>query len=177
MRVLLILLTVFTAIITSCSVHKSINTQDDYLSNNEDILLGYVNESELKNNPVFNETEVYYDSYNVDENLARIIKDKSNDINIIVVLGSWCGDSKVNVPVFRKIIDKSGFDKTKVKYIAVDRRKKGGSVNVSALNVEYVPTFIFIKNNTEIGRIVEQPINETIEQDWVEIVTSNTSKL
>ena len=174
MRVLLLML--FTTIITSCSVHKPINTQDDYLETNEDILLGRVNESELKNNPVFNETEIYYDSYNVDENLAKRIKEKSNDISIIVVFGSWCGDSKVNIPVFRKIIDKSGFDKSKVKYIAVDRRKKGGNVNVSALSIDYVPTFIFIKNNKEIGRIVEHPINLTIEEDWLEIVTESTSK-
>jgi len=176
MRVLLSSLVLFTAIITSCSVHKTINTQNTYLETNEDILLGHVDESELKNNPVFNKTEDYYNSYNVDEKLARIIQEKSDDINIIAVFGSWCGDSKVNIPVFRKIIDKSNFNKSKVKYIAVDRRKKGGNVNVSALNIEYVPTFIFIRNNKEIGRIVENPINKTIEEDWVEIISASDLK-
>ena len=173
MRVLLLSLILFTTIITSCSVHKNINYQDAYIETDEEILIGYINESELRNNPIFNETDTKYNAYSVDENLANIIEEKSKDINIIVVFGSWCDDSKISIPVFQKIIDKSNFDKSKVKYIAVDRRKKCETVNVSSLDIEYVPTFVFFRNNKEIGRIIEEPINKTMEQDWIEIISDN----
>ena len=168
---------------TSCTVQQEVNKVAESNKSqefnkvvidpnlNKEILLGYVNEIGLKNYSAFSNTEINYSSYKVDTELSIIIKDKSKDITVKVVFGSWCGDSKDNVPAFQKIIDTSGFDKSKIEYIAVDRKKKGGSVDVSTLDVKYVPTFIFYRNKKEIGRIIEYPKSETIEQDWVEIVT------
>jgi len=137
----------------------------------KEILIGSINEKGLDNAEVFTNTEMYYRIYDVNTEIAKEIKEKSKNISIKVVFGSWCGDSKINVPAFRKIVDESGFDKSKVEYIAVDKKKRGGSVDVSGLKTNYVPTFIFYRDNKEIGRIIEYPSSETIEQDWLNIVT------
>lgn len=172
MRLTFLSLIFFVSVVSSCTAQQEFNKVVVDPNLNKEILLGYVNETGLKNYDVFNDAEMYYNVYKVDADLSEIIKNNSEGISVKVVFGSWCGDSKINVPAFQKIVNTSGFDKSKVKYIAVDRKKKGGSVDVSELDVKYVPTFIFYKNKKELGRIVEYPKHETIEEDWVEIVTT-----
>ena len=182
MKNIFITISIFAFLATSCSTQKAVNTKNEKslitINNvvtdpdiNREILLGYVNEEGLKNYTVFTNADVYYKRYNVNTDLVEIINNNSNDISIKVVFGSWCGDSKRNVPAFEKIVDSSNFDKSKIEFIAVNRRKEGGSVDVSSLDIKRVPTLIFYRNNKEIGRIIENPTNETIEQDWVDIVT------
>ena len=171
MRLTFLTLVLFAIVVISCTAQQEINKVVIDPNLKKEILLGSVNETGLINYSVFKNTEMYYQVYEVDQELSKIIKENSKDISIKVIFGSWCGDSKINVPAFQKIVDTSGFDKSKVEYIAVDRKKKGGSVDVSDLDVKYVPTFIFYRNKKELDRIVEYPKSETIEQDWVDIVS------
>ena len=181
MRNVFAAISIFAILTAACSTQQGVKKEVEKSSTmintvvvdadiNKEILLGYVNEDGLKNYSVFTSADMYYNRYNVNSELTGIIKENSNEITIKVIFGSWCGDSKVNVPAFQKIVDSSGYDKTKIKYIAVNRKKKGGSVDVSDLKVEFVPTFIFYRDGKEIGRIIENPTSDTIEQDWVNIV-------
>ena len=182
MRNIFAAISIFAILTIACStqqgVNKGVENSNTKINSvvvdtdiNKEILIGYVNEDGLKNYSVFTYADMHYKRYNVDNDLTETIKENSKDITIKVIFGSWCGDSKVNVPAFQKIIDSSGYDKTRIKYIAVNRKKKGGNVDISDLKIKYVPTFIFYRNDKEIGRIIENPTSETIEQDWVNIVT------
>lgn len=75
---------------------------------------------------------------------------------IDVFLGTWCGDSRREVPRFWRALDLAGpavpFE---VHYIGVDRRKKEPSAPVTNNEILYVPTFIVRRNGEEVGRIVE----------------------
>jgi len=169
MRIKIITLSIISALAISCSTHKGIiNTE--HQKNTNTVMIGKVEGESLKDNPLFPNTKYNYTNYSVNEKLIKTILNKEEGINIKVVFGPWCGDSKRNVPIFQKIIDTSGFDKSKIEYIAVDRNKQGGSYDVSGLDIKRVPTFIFYKNNKEIGRIIESPKFGSIEQDWVNIV-------
>ena len=161
----------FAALTISCSTQKDVNKVIIDPDLNKEILIGKVNENGLNNEDVFTNTKLYYDIYKVDTELAKAIKSNSKGISVKVIFGSWCGDSKINVPAFQKIVDVSEFNISKVEYIAVNRKKGGGSVDITNLKVTYVPTFIFYRKKKEIGRIVEYPKSKTIEQDWVDIVT------
>jgi len=68
---------------------------------------------------------------------------------------------------FFKVADLAGI--SNVKYLAVNRRKKAGDIDMSKLNIERVPTFIVYKANKEIGRIIETP-TQSIENDLVKIL-------
>ena len=181
MRNILFTISIFALFTISCSTQKTVTTKTNKSQStinnvvidpdiNREILLGYVNDEGLKNYTVFTNADVYYKEYNIDTSLAEIINKNSNDISIKVIFGSWCGDSKRNVPAFQKIVEVSNFDKSKIEYIAVNRKKKVGSVDIASLDIKRVPTFIFYRNDKEIGRIIENPTSETIEQDWVDIV-------
>lgn len=96
-------------------------------------------------------------------------------------LGTWCGDSKREIPVFYKILEAAKFPENKLQVIAVDKTeeayKQSPNHEEKGLNIHRVPTFIFYKNGLEVNRIVESP-QETLERDILKIVTNNkyTSK-
>lgn len=110
-----------------------------------------------------------YENYSVDTVTLRNIKNEVKDYNLTIVLGTWCGDSRREVPRFYKILDELDYPEEKIKLIMVDRSKKGIAGEAEGLNVEFVPTFIFYEDGEEAGRIIESPV-ETLEKDLQKIV-------
>lgn len=116
-----------------------------------------------------------YQMYEVDSTTAEKLKPELKDVNIEVVMGTWCSDSRREVPRFYKLLDKIGYPAEKVTLINVDRNKHGKGSEVDSLNIDFVPTFIFYKNGKELGRIVETPY-DTFQEDILEIVTGKEEK-
>jgi thiol-disulfide isomerase/thioredoxin len=90
-----------------------------------------------------------------------------------VFLGTWCGDSKREVPRFYKVLDAAKFHENQLQVIAVNKTeesyKQSPNHEEKGLNIHRVPTFIFYKNGKEVNRIVESPV-ETFERDIHEII-------
>jgi thiol-disulfide isomerase/thioredoxin len=93
-------------------------------------------------------------------------------LSIRIVLGTWCPDSRREVPRFMRILKDIDFPADRVAFLGVDNMKIAPIDNYEALGIERVPTFIFYKNNVEIGRIIENPVT-SLEQDMVNILTRN----
>lgn len=112
-----------------------------------------------------------YMTYEPDSSMIDTLKSKvGNNLKIDVYLGFWCGDSKRNVPLFLKIVDQIDSKNLEVHYFAVDRKPtKETKYFVEHLKVERVPTFIFYRDGKEIGRIIENPENNMLE-DFLGIV-------
>jgi thiol-disulfide isomerase/thioredoxin len=89
-------------------------------------------------------------------------------------MGSWCEDSRREIPKFYKILDETKFDVNYLQLIAVDRSKKYDNYEKD-LTIFRVPTIIFYKNGKEIGRFVEYP-RETIEKDFLKIISGQPYK-
>ena len=112
-----------------------------------------------------------YMTYEPDSSLIDTLKSKvGNNLKIDVYLAFWCGDSKRNVPLFLKIVDQIDSESLEVKYFTVKRKpNKETKYFVEKLKVERVPTFIFYRDGKEIGRIIENPENNMLE-DFLGIV-------
>lgn len=110
-----------------------------------------------------------YVGYEPDEFILEQIKKLSDNIDIQIFMGTWCSDSRREVPRFLKIMDLSEFDQNKLQIINVDRKKKSPTHEERNKNIEFVPTFVINKNGAEIGRIVEFPII-TLESDLLNIL-------
>lgn len=113
-----------------------------------------------------------YENYKVDSaaipQLTKLLKGKK----IKVVLGTWCGDSKFQVPHFLKIADALNVKEENMEFIAVDGAKKAENGLIDDLNIQRVPTFVVTdKKGKEIGRIIESP-KKSLELDLIEILTS-----
>lgn len=111
-----------------------------------------------------------YDNYLPDSTVIAKIREISPTCKIKIVMASWCGDSKREVPRFYKIMDAAGYDYKTFELVCVDRNKQCAEGGIDKLDIKFVPTFIFSKNDAEIGRIVEIPKGK-LEEDILEIVS------
>jgi hypothetical protein len=127
-------------------------------------LVGKCNRLELQNDDLDNNFFEEYRSYNPDTEVLEDIKNKIYNCSVTIVLGTWCHDSQIQVPRFIKILDVLDYNTNYIKLICVDKNKKAGNSDITALEIDKVPTFIFYKKNKEVGRIVETPVN-TLELD------------
>lgn len=113
-----------------------------------------------------------YADYKPDTSYSNYLKNLLGDKKIKIVMGTWCSDSRREVPRFIKILDQIDFNDSNLTIINVDRQKKGIAEETDGLNIELVPTFIIYNNDIELGRIVETP-EDTLEKDLYKILLSN----
>jgi len=135
----------------------------------KEILLGYCNRDGFYTSAFDSSYQVNYQSYVTDKLVMEKLKSRMSDLAITIVMGSWCGDSKEQVPRFYRILDELSFDYTKLTLLCVDRTKKAGDIPMEDLKISLVPTFIFYRNAKEIGRITETP-EDTLEKDFLKIL-------
>ena len=136
-------------------------------------LLGYFNLNQLAQPPHSAWYLKGFDEYQFNAGAVnRLLEINTTDLNIKIVMGTWCPDSRREVPRFMKILNACKFPLAKVQFIGVDNVKQSPVENYEALNIERVPTFIVYKNNIEAGRIIENPTT-SLEQDMVNILTRN----
>jgi thiol-disulfide isomerase/thioredoxin len=109
-----------------------------------------------------------YKGYHPDTTAIKAIAKKINKTSVTIVFGSWCGDSKMQVGRFYKILDKAGY-KNPVKLIAVTRSLKADGQDISGLHIRRIPTFIVFYKGKEAGRIVESP-RASLETDLASIL-------
>ena len=110
-----------------------------------------------------------YQNYEFSSTTLDSIKCKLENITITIVMGTWCSDSRREVPRFLRLLDSIPLKEEKISLICVDRKKESPEGNVADLEIKFVPTFIIFRNNKEIGRIIETPY-KSLEQDLKEII-------
>ncbi len=114
-----------------------------------------------------------YKFYYPADSVITLLSDIKLDYSIKIIMGTWCSDSRREVPRFYKLLDGLKFPETKVTLINVDRKKKGLDATVDDLNILLVPTFIIYNGSKEIGRIIETPIT-SLENDLLQILTKTS---
>lgn len=161
----------FIIIIPPVSFAQKVNRTVTDLKSQETILTGFCNREGLKTGNFSSFYFTEYNNYKPDSLIKELLSDNLNDFDITIVMGTWCGDSKEQVPRFYKILDQAGYDENRLKLICVDRDKKAADVNLDSLRILLVPTFIIYYNNKEIGRIIETPV-QTLERDLLGIINN-----
>ncbi|MDC6363947.1 MULTISPECIES: thioredoxin family protein [Flavobacteriaceae] len=166
---------IFTVLLMLCTGRglSQAYHQEIILENGNRFLIGEINLKNLEALPYQSWYLQGYQNYTVDPTLVHLFRKKLKDYNVTLFLGTWCGDSKREVPRFIKILEAAKFPMDQLKIIALDRRKehykKSPTGEEKGLNIIKVPTMIFFKNGKEVNRIVERPI-ENLEEDIAQIV-------
>lgn len=92
--------------------------------------------------------------------------------SVKIFFGTWCGDSKREVPRFLKTAQMLGLKEEQIELIGVDSgdstMKRSPSGEERGYDVFRVPTFIFLQHGKEYQRITEYPA-ESHERDFVKI--------
>lgn len=99
---------------------------------------------------------------------AEVVIDRIKGIDVPLdiqcFVGTWCSDSRYEVPPFMKSLSLAGNSNIQIELFGVDRQKDDpdhfGLVN----SIELVPTFIVRSNGAELFRMVEFP-NTTFAED------------
>jgi len=94
----------------------------------------------------------------------------ATDLGIEVVFGSWCSDSREQIPRLIKVLELLGKDDIHATYVGVQKAKQERGEIVTKLKLTAVPTIIVTRKGTEIGRIVETP-QASIEEDLAAILS------
>lgn len=169
-------------VISSCSV--SHNTGKNNLNNNgscqlvkdkygNPMLWGSCSPASFMQKPFSDWFNTQYTGYKTDSALCtRLNLDK---VKVDVFMGTWCGDSKREVPRMLKVLNYCGVKEDRLRVYTVnnsDSAYKQTPGNESAAgNIFRVPTFIFYNEaGTELGRIIESPV-QTLEKDMEAILT------
>ncbi|NUN09446.1 MAG: thioredoxin family protein [Ignavibacteriaceae bacterium] len=110
-----------------------------------------------------------YREYEPDMEAVDSLNWQVTNLKMLVVFGTWCGDSRRELPRLFKILDLSGFPMDKLTLIAVDRKKETDGFDSKEKEINFVPTIILYSGTKELGRIIETPV-ETIEKDLLGIL-------
>lgn len=156
----------------SCSSKKNmVNATKDASGN----LVGIAAKENFQVEPYNSWFQPNYDSYTLNAEVIEKLKPIINNVTIKAFMGTWCGDSQQQTPVFYKILDATGFNYKNLQLIAVNRSKSTPDNLQEGFDIVRVPTFIFFKEGKEIGRFVEYP-RETVENDILKIVSGEPYK-
>jgi thiol-disulfide isomerase/thioredoxin len=133
----------------------------------QDMLVGLIEQDELFQ--VFQEFKLNHDVFNPQDSTIQIIKSFSKKITVQIYLGTWCGDTKEQLPVFLKIFNISNNPNIKYFLRAVDRTKIDPEKTSPAFHITRVPTLIFQHDGVEFARFVESP-EFSVEEDLIRIL-------
>ncbi len=114
-----------------------------------------------------------YNKYTIDAPTTEQLKPLLQNKRMEIFLGSWCGDSKREVPRMIKVLQNAGMDTTKLSLIFVDNSpnayKQSPQHEEQGKNIHHVPSFIIYDEYKEIGRIIESPVT-SLEKDLLAIL-------
>ena len=101
---------------------------------------------------------------------VEAFKNHTHNIQLIVFGGTWCEDTHNLLPVFYRLIDKSGFPDSSITLIGVDRAKTTFYNLHKVFNATKAPTFIVMKDGNEVGRVEEYGKYGQVDKELGEIV-------
>lgn len=129
------------------------------------ILIGQITREGLQKKQFKNWFDEGYKSYTPNQDVVeQLINFVPKNAKIVVIMGTWCSDSRREVPRLFKILDAIGFNKDSVTIYAINRKFSAGKVDISAYNAKKVPTIIYYHYGYEAGRIIETP-EKSLEED------------
>ncbi len=115
-----------------------------------------------------------YNSYELKDAVVSDITKNLEGVKIKAFIGLWCSDSKQHTPTLYKLLDNADFQYSNLELISVDKKKRAKGLE-KGFDIFRVPTFIFYKNNKELGRFVELPV-ESLEEDFMKIISGKQYK-
>ena len=131
---------------------------------------GLLSKSLITNHDSYTWFPKQYDAYHPD--LNGLDSTYLKQISIKIFMGTWCHDSKREVPRLYKVLDELYYDYENFEIIGLNKDKKGYFQDYTTFGIANTPTFIFYRGDIEIGRIVEKP-EGTLESHIQNILKGN----
>ena len=134
------------------------------------ILKGIISRDQIEKDTSYGWYAQNLKGYNPNADAVTAFKQYGDSIQLLVFMGTWCGDSHYIIPKFYALTDAAGFSPDRITLIGVDRTKKTISHLTDALNIKNVPTIMVMKNGKELGRVVEYGKYGMFDKELGEII-------
>ncbi len=134
------------------------------------VIQGTFTRSVLEEGETFPWFRTNYTEYRMDSVTVEQMRPLAKELRVLIVAGTWCGDSKREVPKQLKILDALGVPEDRITMVGVDRTKRSTDSTTQLNRIQMVPTTIFFRGTQEIGRIVEYP-HESQEKDLLKLLS------
>ncbi len=148
------------------SVLFSVVSMTSQTTDTDTILVGRLSQKEVASR--YSWFEDGKQKYQPDDGTVKALLPYTPQLQFVVVMGTWCSDSRKHVPPFYRLMGSLHIPEERIDLIGVDREKHS-PVDLSQLNIEYVPTFIVFYKGKELGRIVENP-RISLEADLLQLL-------
>ncbi|MGM1055399.1 MAG: TlpA family protein disulfide reductase [Bacteroidota bacterium] len=184
MSLYLLILAIFTSCgnINDTSKTEEIKSEEVFVESeiedeyeNQTMLIGKFTKQDLQQVPYARWFNNGYTNFNPSDEAMETIKNNISEYELMVFMGTWCVDSRREIPKLFKILDEAGYDLSKLTIIGVDRNKVTPEKTEADWDINWVPTLIFLKDGKEVNRFVEYSRN-SIEEDIANIVTGQEYK-
>lgn len=113
------------------------------------------------------------DEYTPNAGAVTAIRGVSKKIALEVWFGSWCPHCRAVVPRFLKVMQAAANTNLSISFQGVPR-EFGTYTPALAKDVKGLPTFIFMKDGKEIGRIRGEPPSGTLEEEIARILRGDS---
>jgi hypothetical protein len=166
------------ALILFCGCHRGFYKESSLNATSKDakgnlILLGHCTKERLMETPFGVWFIKNYDDYTIDTAAAEKMRTLLVQKNVKIFMGTWCGDSRREVPRMFKILDYCGVPASRVELIMLSNAdstyKQDPAHDERGMDIHRVPDMIFMDGKKEIGRIVESP-EVSLENDALKIL-------
>ncbi len=148
---------------------------EDVPETTQSMIVGKFTKEDLQKAPYATWFDKGYNDYTPSPEAIETIKNNISDFEIVGFVGTWCPDSRREIPKLFKILEEAGYDLSKLTMVGVTRNKNTPENLEEGYNMHRVPTFIFMKDGKEVNRFVEYA-KETTEEDIAKIVTGQEYK-
>ena len=122
-------------------------------------------------NTLFKNHEGFQDNYEEYQPGKLLDPVLFRDIEIYVLFGTWCHDSQREVPRLLQLLNTLNIQENYIHLIGLNFSKNEPQDRGKYFQIKKTPTFIFLRNQKEVGRIVEMP-EISLEADLLKILGS-----
>ncbi len=139
----------------------------------QSILVGKIVRADMQKAPYADWYDRQYSGYQPGSALVEKLKAPLASVSIEAYFGTWCGDSRRQIPRLLRLLDAAGFDENRLTMTGLSDRsmefkKAPGNPEAKRL-VHRTPTIVLLRDGVEIGRIVETP-EASLEADLLAIL-------
>jgi len=140
--------------------------------NGSKVLKGLLQRADIENDTSFKCFKENMKFGQADAGAVSAFQKNASKFQLVVFGGTWCEDTQNLLPVFYRLVDKSGYPDSSITLIGVDRRKTTLYNLHNVFHIVDVPTFIVMKDGKEVGRVVEYGKEGQIDKELGEIVNT-----
>jgi thiol-disulfide isomerase/thioredoxin len=178
MKYLLLLISLIFLVACSHSLNNSATTTYSnnivVNENNQTVILGNSSPKLLLQAPFSEWFVPNYQNYQVDSSYLPALKQAFKKKRIEIYAGTWCGESKADLPKMLKLLKEAAVDSTQIKLIFLNNTaaqyKQSPKHEEVGKNIVRTPTYIIYNGKNEMGRIIDSPI-ESFEKDLLKILS------